>query len=70
MSLNRLIKLTLSILFVVLFSSKSFAAENNIENLKVDWSFAGITGKFDRSSLKEVIKFIRKSVQLAILCNI
>ena len=52
MSLNRLIKLTLSILFVVLFSSKSFAAESNIENLKVDWSFAGITGKFDRSSLQ------------------
>ena len=52
MTLNRLIKLTLSILFVVLFSSKSFAAGNNIENLKVDWSFAGITGKFDRSSLQ------------------
>src|SRR5210317_1289861 len=52
MTLNRLVKLTLSILFVVLFSSKSFAAGSNIENLKVDWSFAGITGKFDRSSLQ------------------
>ena len=52
MTLNRLIKLTLSILFVVLFSSKSFAAGGSIENLKVDWSFAGITGKFDRSSLQ------------------
>ena len=52
MTLNRLIKLTLSILFGVLFSSKSFAAGSNIENLKVDWSFAGITGKFDRSSLQ------------------
>ena len=45
-----------SLLFVaslLLFSSvKVFSAGGEAEPLKVNWSFKGITGKFDRASLQ------------------
>ena len=34
------------------FTAKLFSAGGEAEPLKVDWSFKGITGKFDRSSLQ------------------
>ena len=52
------------------FTAKLYSAGGEAEPLKVDWSFKGITGKFDRASLQEGFKFIKKSVHLAILCNI
>ena len=43
------------------------ANSSDKELLKVDWSFKGITGKFDRASLQRVIKFTQKFVHHAIL---
>tara|TARA_B100000686_G_scaffold297055_1_gene329076 strand:+ start:116 stop:883 length:768 start_codon:yes stop_codon:yes gene_type:complete len=42
-------KIFIFILFII-FSNKSIASEQEL--LKVDWSFKGVTGKFDRSSLQ------------------
>ena len=51
--------------------NRLFSAEQSNDLLKINWSFKGLTGKFDRASLtKRVIKFIKKSVRLAIRCNI
>ena len=48
---NNILKILFSFAIFFLFSSKSFAAgENSL--LKVNWTFAGITGKFDRASLQ------------------
>ena len=46
-------------LFFISFT-KLFAAGE--EPVKIDWSFKGITGKFDRSSLQRGIKFTTKFV--------
>jgi len=44
---------TICILFILsTFSNQKAAAEENKELLKVDWSFKGIFGKFDRASLQ------------------
>jgi ubiquinol-cytochrome c reductase cytochrome c1 subunit len=44
---------TICILFILsTFSNQKVAAEENKELLKVDWSFKGIFGKFDRASLQ------------------
>ena len=40
------------LLLSIFFSGSSIAADTNTELLKVDWSFKGVTGKFDRSSLQ------------------
>ena len=40
-----------TIIFSFLISFKTFSAEA-IDPIKVDWSFKGLTGKFDRSSLQ------------------
>ncbi len=46
-------KITLITLIVLIYSTTSLlAAGPKIDLLKVDWSFKGITGKFDRSSLQ------------------
>ena len=45
-----------SLLFITTFllasSAKLYSAEGEAEPIKVDWSFKGITGKFDRASLQ------------------
>ena len=45
-----------SLLFIAIFSvasiTKLYSAGEETEPLKVDWSFKGITGKFDRASLQ------------------
>ena len=46
----KLIK-TLIFTFVILLPSSSFAAEQ-IDPIKVNWSFKGLTGKFDRAALQ------------------
>ena len=45
---------TILILFILLNfnNQKADAEENNKELLKVDWSFKGLFGKFDRASLQ------------------
>ena len=45
---------TIFILFILFTfnSQKVEAGENNKELLKVDWSFKGVFGKFDRASLQ------------------
>ena len=44
----------LLVIFILFFASisNSFSAGGGSELLKVDWSFKGITGKFDRASLQ------------------
>jgi ubiquinol-cytochrome c reductase cytochrome c1 subunit len=44
-------KMSLSILMATLLINPSSAAEP-VDPIKVDWSFKGITGKFDRASLQ------------------
>ena len=46
----KLIK-TLIFTFIILLPSSSFAAEQ-IDPIKVNWSFKGLTGKFDRAALQ------------------
>ena len=41
-----------SFLFVLLFFSFQTLAAEKVEYLKTDWSFKGLFGKFDRSSLQ------------------
>jgi ubiquinol-cytochrome c reductase cytochrome c1 subunit len=50
MSKSKTLKLLLGIFFVIFFCGKAYSASKEL--LKVDWSFAGLTGKFDRSSLQ------------------
>ena len=40
------------LLFVSFFFSKSIIAAETVKPIEVDWSFKGLTGKFDRSSLQ------------------
>ena len=40
------------LLIISLFFSKSIFAAETVEPIKVDWSFKGLTGKFDRASLQ------------------
>ena len=47
---NNFIKLLTTILIVTFFCSKAYSSSKEL--LKVDWSFAGITGKFERDSLQ------------------
>jgi len=42
----------LSAVVVILFSIKPAATAESVDLLKVDWSFKGLTGKFDRASLQ------------------
>jgi ubiquinol-cytochrome c reductase cytochrome c1 subunit len=50
MSKNNFLKLLITIFLALLFCSKAYSSSKDL--LKVDWSFAGPTGKFDRSSLQ------------------
>ena len=50
MKKNKLIKLLAIALIATFFCSKTFSASKDL--LKVDWSFAGLTGKFERDSLQ------------------
>tara|TARA_Y100001960_G_scaffold119241_1_gene127663 strand:+ start:1408 stop:2184 length:777 start_codon:yes stop_codon:yes gene_type:complete len=45
-------KIFILLFLSIFFSSSSIAADTDKELLKVDWSFKGVTGKFDRSSLQ------------------
>ena len=47
---NKFLKLLITTFLVIFFSGKAYSASKEL--LKVDWSFAGLTGKFDRSSLQ------------------
>jgi len=50
MNKNKIFRLITATFLVILFCEKANSA--NKELLKVDWSFTGLTGKFDRSSLQ------------------
>jgi len=50
MSKNKILKSLIAIFLATLFCGKAYSASNEL--LKVDWSFIGLTGKFDRSSLQ------------------
>jgi len=50
MSKNKTLKFIATIFLVIFFCGKAYSASKDL--LKVDWSFAGLTGKFDRSSLQ------------------
>ena len=56
--------------FLLLISLKPLQSAEMVDPIKVDWSFKGLTGTFDRASLQRGFKFIKKSVLLAIQCNI
>jgi ubiquinol-cytochrome c reductase cytochrome c1 subunit len=51
-------------------SVKSYSAGEGTAPIKVDWSFKGITGKFDRASLQRGFQVYRKFVLLVTQCNI
>ena len=46
------LKKTALILLIAILSAKPSFSEEAMKPIKVDWSFKGITGKFDRSSLQ------------------
>ena len=50
MNINKILKLIITTVFVILYCGKAYSASNEL--LKVNWSFAGLTGKFERSSLQ------------------
>ena len=50
MKKNKVLKLITTLFLAVFFCGKAYSASNEL--LKVDWSFAGLTGKFDRASLQ------------------
>ena len=53
--------LFLIIVFIIFFSKNIFAAENNLKSMpKHDWSFKGITGTFDKSSIQRGYKVYRE----------
>ena len=52
MKKDSLVKILLSFLILITFQSKSLTASGADDILKVKWSFSGLTGKFDRSSLQ------------------
>ena len=46
----KLIKLLITILITTFFFGKAYSSSKDL--LKIDWSFAGLTGKFERDSLQ------------------
>ena len=50
MKINNLIKLLVTILALTFFCGKAYSSSKDL--LKIDWSFAGPTGKFERDSLQ------------------
>jgi len=50
MKKNNIKKILAAILITTFFCGKAFSASKDL--LKIDWSFAGITGKFERDSLQ------------------
>jgi len=50
MKKNNFIKLLLTILVSIFFFGKAYSENKDL--LKIDWSFSGITGKFERDSLQ------------------
>ena len=50
MKKNNYIKLLVTILIATFFFGKAYSSSKDL--LKVDWSFAGLTGKFERDSLQ------------------
>ncbi len=50
MKKNNLIKLLATILITLSFCGKAYSESKDL--LKIDWSFAGLTGKFERDSLQ------------------
>ncbi|MDA1338522.1 MAG: cytochrome c1 [bacterium] len=50
MNKNKFLKLSIAFFLAIFICGKAYSASKEL--LKVDWSFAGFTGKFDRSSLQ------------------
>jgi ubiquinol-cytochrome c reductase cytochrome c1 subunit len=50
MNKNKNLKLLVVFFLTVFFCGKAYSASKEL--LKVDWSFAGLTGKIDRASLQ------------------
>ena len=55
--------------FLLLISLRPLQSAEMVDPIKVDWSFKGLTGTLIELHYKEVFKFIKKSVLLAIQCN-
>ena len=50
MNKNKTLKLLVAVCLSILFCGKAYSASKEL--LNVDWSFTGLTGKFDRASLQ------------------
>ena len=50
MKKNKTLKLIITLFLASFFCGKAYSASNEL--LRVDWSFSGLTGKFDRASLQ------------------
>ena len=48
-----MIKFKLIFIVIFLFQINTFAAGDAEKPMKIDWSFKGLTGKFDRASLQK-----------------
>ena len=45
------------IIFISIFLTKTSFSAEAIKPMKVDWTFKGLTGKFDRASLQKVLLY-------------
>ena len=52
----------LSLLILISLSFKPINAAEKNEILKVDWSFKGLTGKFDRASLQRGFSSLQRGL--------
>ena len=68
MEKSKLIKILITT-FTIFFSYSSYSAEQ-VDPIKVNWSFKGLTGKFDRSALQRGFQVTKRFVRLVIQCNI
>ena len=64
------IKLFFLLPFFLLISLRPLQSAEMVDPIKVDWSFKGLTGTFDRASLQRGFQVYKKSVLLVIQCNI
>ena len=62
-----MIKKFLLIILFINFYTFTFAAESKIEIPKYDWSWKGFLELMTDQPLKEVLRYIKKSVLVAIL---
>ena len=57
---NNFIKLLITTFFVMFFFNKAYSSSKDL--LKIDWSFKGLFGKFDRGALQRGYQVYSRSM--------